>query len=61
MSCADELAHRLGNRVEAVGHDAKGAFFSIARRVGHGDVDAVLVHVQTDVQGARFVRGPSPR
>ena len=33
---------------------------AVTAGVGGGDVDAVFVNVQSDVQRARFVHGPSP-
>ena len=36
--------------------------FALAAGLGPGDVDAVFVHLQTDVHaGARFTHGPTPR
>ena len=57
----DQFAHRLAHRVDTPGDCPQVAHLGGARRVGHCDVDAVLVNVQTDVQSARFLHGPSPR
>jgi len=58
---ADELAQALVLRGQIAANAAHVPNLAVAHGLGHGDVDAVLVDVQTDVPGARFAHGPSPR
>ena len=59
---ADELAQRLVQRGKIAPDTAHMPNLAVAAGLGHGDVDAVLVNVQSDVHaGARFTHGPSPR
>jgi len=63
MPAADEFAQRLVQRHEVAADAADVPHFAVAAGFGQRDVDAVLVHVQTNVHsgGARFPHGPSPR
>ena len=65
MPAADELAQRLVERGQVAADAAHMSNFAVAAGLGHGDVDAVLVYIEADVQGAgggdRFAHGPSPR
>ena len=45
---AHQLAQRLAHRVKPAGHAAQVAHLLLSRRVGHRDVDAVLVNIQTN-------------
>ena len=61
MTGADPLAHRLGHRIDAPTHCPQMTHLGVSWRLGHRDVDAVLVNIQTYEQSARFPHGPSPR
>jgi hypothetical protein len=61
VASADQLAQRLVERRQIAADAAHVAHLAVAPGIGGGDVDAVLVHVQTDVQSDRFIHGPSPR
>jgi hypothetical protein len=62
VALADQLAQRLVQRDEIAADAAHVPNLALTAGVDRGDVDAVLVNVQSDVQSARFpVHGPSPR
>ena len=61
MTGTDQLAHRLGHRIDTPTHRPQMTHLGVSWRLGHRDVDAVLVNVQTYEQSARFPHGPSPR
>jgi hypothetical protein len=60
LPLADELAQRLVQRDEIAAGAADVANLPVTAGVGSGNVDALLVNVQSDIQRARFVHGPSP-
>ncbi len=61
LAATDEFAHGLVQGREIALDAADMPDLGVARRVRHGDVDAVLVDVQPDEQGARFLaHGPTP-
>ena len=60
MSPADQFSQRLVQRRKIPADAAHMSNLTVAPGVRRGDVDAVLVNVQTDVQNARFLHGPSP-
>jgi hypothetical protein len=62
----DDFAQRTVERDKIAADAAHMSNLSVAAGLGNRDVDAVLVHVQADVQGAvaggaRFTHGQSPR
>ena len=61
MPLAGELAQRLVQRDEVAADAAHMPHLAVTAGVGSGDVDTVFVNVQSDVHGARFVHGSSPR
>ena len=61
MPLAGELAQRLVQRDEVAADAAHMPHLAVTAGLGSGDVDTVFVNVQSDVHGARFVHGSSPR
>ena len=57
----DQPAQRLVQPDEIPAEAANVSNLAVSTSVRRGDVDAVLVNVQSDVQSARFLHGPSPR
>ena len=60
VALGDQLAQRLVQRGQVSADAAHMPHLTVAPKLGGGDVDAVLVHVQTDVQGDRFLHGSTP-
>jgi len=60
LPTADQPAQGLVQAGQISTDRAHVAHIALTRGLGHGDVNTVLVNIQTDKQGARFVHGPSP-